>query len=526
MYVTLPAYNAEHTLERTLAEIPEGTAQAILVVDDASPDNTVSVARKLGHRVVVHPQNRGYGGNQKTCYSEALADGADIVVLLHPDYQYDPKAVPLLIAPISAGYADMTFGSRFAATGDPLRGGMPLYRYVGNRVTTVAENLLLGSRFTEMHSGLRAYTRDCLLALPFLSYSDDFFFDSQLLVDAVTKGMRVVEVPIRTRYTKESSSIDVPRSIKYVSRSLGVAARRSARRGRRGRRAPTTFGPGRKAPLEGRGPHTEGRCVLCGSEDLYLLYPANFQGEPTAAEFACTSEAVSLHDDILQCRSCGMVSARPTLSGAEILDCYARTEDTAYLDEGTARRELFDRVLDTTEGYHIGGKKLVEIGSHIGLFLDGATRRGWEASGVEPSEWAVAEGRRRFGVDLSEGSIETFQAEPKSIDVFVMLDVLEHLVDPVRALARLRTALSDDGLLVLSTIDLGSLHSRVRREKWPWFILPHLHYFRAETLNRSLRTAGFVPTSWDLVPRRFHLSYLAHRAENSLGAPGRIAAKV
>jgi len=175
-------------------------------------------------------------GNQKTCYAEALAAGADIVVLLHPDYQYDPAAVPLLIAPIVAGDADMTFGSRFAGLGDPLAGGMPLYRFVGNRFSTIMENLILGSRFTEMHSGMRAYTRQCLETLPFKSYPDDFRFDSQMLVDAVTLGLRVVEVPIPTRYTEESSSIGIGRSLRYVWGSIGYAALQALRRGRRRRR--------------------------------------------------------------------------------------------------------------------------------------------------------------------------------------------------------------------------------------------------------------------------------------------------
>ena len=140
--ITMPAYHAEATLERTVSAIPDGIADELILVDDASRDATAEVARKLGIRTLVHPANRGYGGNQKSCYSLALDSGADIVVLLHPDYQYEPKAVPLLIAPILAGDADMTFGSRFAGMGDPLRGGMPLYRYIGNRLTTTAQNLL------------------------------------------------------------------------------------------------------------------------------------------------------------------------------------------------------------------------------------------------------------------------------------------------------------------------------------------------------------------------------------------------
>lgn len=236
--ITLPAYRAERTLAQTVADIPPGVADRLILVDDASPDNTAQLARELGIDVHVHRENLGYGGNQKTCYTEALASGADVVVLLHPDYQYEPKAVPLLIAPILAGDADMTFGSRFAGLGDPIGGGMPIYRYVGNRLTTIAENLMLGSRFTELHSGLRAYTRRCLLSLPFLRYSDDFLFDSQLLIDAVTSGQRVVEVPIPTRYTLESSSIAIDRSLAYIGGTLAYCARLAAERGRRGRRSP------------------------------------------------------------------------------------------------------------------------------------------------------------------------------------------------------------------------------------------------------------------------------------------------
>jgi glycosyltransferase involved in cell wall biosynthesis len=234
--ITLPAYRAAGTLQQTVEAIPEGTADELILVDDASPDDTVAIARELGIRVIVHDENRGYGGNQKTCYATALERGADVVVMLHPDYQYEPKAVPLLLAPILSGDADMTFGSRFAGLSDPRAGGMPLYRFVGNRLTSMLENLMLGSRFTEMHSGMRAYTRECLSWLPFDTYSDDFLFDSQLLVDAVTLGQRVVEVPIPTRYTKESSSIATMASLRYVVGSLAYCARQVAVRGRRGRR--------------------------------------------------------------------------------------------------------------------------------------------------------------------------------------------------------------------------------------------------------------------------------------------------
>jgi glycosyltransferase involved in cell wall biosynthesis len=238
--VTLPAYRAEGTLERTIDALPAGSADHLLLVDDASPDGTVDLARRLGIDVRVHDRNRGYGGNQKTCYREALDLGATVIVLLHPDYQYDPSAVPALVAPIVAGVADFTFGSRFACTGDPRAGGMPLYRYWGNRFSTVTENLLLGTHFTEMHSGMKAYSRHFLESVPFESYSDDFVFDTEILVAAVLGGFRIQEVAIPTRYTRESSSINVGRSLEYVRRSLEVCGRASGTRHRQRRREGAT----------------------------------------------------------------------------------------------------------------------------------------------------------------------------------------------------------------------------------------------------------------------------------------------
>ncbi|MGH2728530.1 MAG: glycosyltransferase, partial [Actinomycetota bacterium] len=403
--ITLPAYRAEATLAKTVADIPAGVADHLILVDDASPDHTVELARDLGIDVHVHEVNRGYGGNQKTCYTEALRAGADVVVLLHPDYQYDPKAVPLLIAPILAGDADMTFGSRFAGLGDPMGGGMPLYRYLGNRFTTTVENLLLGARFTDMHSGLRAYTRTCLLSMPFRSYSDDFMFDSQFLIDAVTAGQRVVEVPIPTRYTKESSSISVSRSIKYVTGSVGYSAKRFGERGRRGSRYPVAS-TRRRARSLGGGPKVERSCALCGSTDQVLVYRATAHGDVPVGEFACTTSALSSHDDIIQCRRCRMVSAVPTLSGDAIIEGYRRVVDDEYLVEEAGRRELFTWIADAMAGYVTRGRSLLEIGSNMGVFLDVAGSREWQARGIEPSKWAVEQGVERFGVDLTQGTIE------------------------------------------------------------------------------------------------------------------------
>ena len=552
--VTLPAYKAERTLAKTVAALPPHAADRIILVDDASPDQTVAIARELGIQVVVHPENRGYGGNQKTCYTEALRNGADIVVMVHPDYQYDPAAVPLLTAPILAGDADMTFGSRFAGLGDPLGGGMPIYRFLGNRVSTTAENLLLGSRFTETHSGLRAYTRRCLLSLPFLRYSDDFAFDSELLVDAVTSGQRVVEVPIPTRYTEESSSISVRRSIHYVADSLRYCALATARRGRRGRRSPVVSGLRPAPPTSGQRPamstsgqrpamstsgqrpamSTSGQvpvgppvtlaCVLCGGKEHTLLYPATATGRPPVEEFACTTDGLSAHDDIVQCLECGLLKAVVPLEAEEILANYAEVVDPTYLDEEPSRREVFAWFAEAIGGHPVRGKRLLEIGANVGLFLSVAEEHGWDARGVEPSAWAVEQGRERFGVDLRQGVIESLDEPPAGADVVAMFDVLEHLVDPLAALKTLRPLVDEEGLLVLSTVNTAGLHGRVRKGAWPWFIRSHLFYFTPETLGAMLRAAGFQMVEWTVVPRSFHLSYIAHRAGPSHGALARAAA--
>jgi glycosyltransferase involved in cell wall biosynthesis len=214
--ITMPAYRAAKTLERTYRDIPSGCFDEVLVVDDASPDETVSVARAMGLPVKVHPQNRGYGGNQKTCYNWALERKADIVVLLHPDHQYAPQEVPALVEPISAGRADFTFGSRFKDGGKPLKGGMPFYRYLGNRLTTFVENLFLGTSFAELHSGMKAYSRRFLELIDYESLSDQFVFDSQMVIRAVLLDFRIEEVPIPTRYAEDSSSVDIINSIRYI----------------------------------------------------------------------------------------------------------------------------------------------------------------------------------------------------------------------------------------------------------------------------------------------------------------------
>lgn len=214
LVVVMPAFHAGRTLEATWRELPRDIVDAIIVVDDASDDDTVVVARRLGLEVILHPRNMGYGANQKTCYRAALARGADIVVMVHPDYQYDPRLVTAMAAMIASGVYDMVIGSRILG-GGAIAGGMPLWKYVANRVLTLFENLLLGAKLSEYHTGFRAYRRDLLEALPWAANSDDFVFDNQLLAQAIVGKYRIGEISVPTRYFAEASSIDFPRSMRY-----------------------------------------------------------------------------------------------------------------------------------------------------------------------------------------------------------------------------------------------------------------------------------------------------------------------
>ena len=221
----MPAYNAAATLAMTYRAIPPNVADEIILVDDASRDATVETARALGIPIIRHPHNVGYGGNQKTCYMEALRSGADVVVMLHPDGQYDPSILPDVIAPIRMGEADLVLGSRFLTPGGARAGGMPLYKFLANRFLTRVENLVLGTRLSEMHTGYRAYSRRFLETVPFLRNSIDFAFDTEILFQAVRFGFRIAEIPVATKYFPGASSASLGQSTVYGLKTLGVAAR-------------------------------------------------------------------------------------------------------------------------------------------------------------------------------------------------------------------------------------------------------------------------------------------------------------
>jgi glycosyltransferase involved in cell wall biosynthesis len=220
----LPAYNAEKTLEQTVEDIPRDWVDEILLVDDASQDDTWRVAQRLGIATVRHSENRGYGGNQKTCYAEALKRGADIVVMVHPDYQYDPTLISCLLEPLLRDECDAAFGSRMLG-GQFIEGGMPLWKFYGNVMLTALENMVLRVFLTEYHSGFRAYSKRYLQNVNVLANSDDFVFDTEIIVQGLAKRLRIREVPISTRYFDSASQISFLKSVRYALSIFGVLAR-------------------------------------------------------------------------------------------------------------------------------------------------------------------------------------------------------------------------------------------------------------------------------------------------------------
>jgi glycosyltransferase involved in cell wall biosynthesis len=222
--IVMPAYNAAKTLLLTHRQIPADLVHDIILVDDASSDDTSALAETLGIRVIKHPHNVGYGGNQKTCYMEALRLGADVVIMVHPDNQYDPAFLPDMVRPIQAGEADIVFGSRMLMPGGARKGGMPGWKFVANRILTTIENAVLGTSLTDAHTGYRAYSSRFLRTIPFLRNSNDFVFDTQVIVQARAFGFRMAEVPVTTKYFKEASSVNFRVSTIYGLKTLWVVA--------------------------------------------------------------------------------------------------------------------------------------------------------------------------------------------------------------------------------------------------------------------------------------------------------------
>lgn len=500
----LPAYHAVKTLKQTIDAIPADAVDDILLVDDASSDDTAGLARALGIHTVVHQQNTGYGGNQKTCYREALARGADIAVMVHPDFQYDPTFIPQLVAEIAEGRADACFGSRMARRGGALAGGMPYWKYLANIFLTALENFVLGFRLSEYHSGFRAYSKEVLSTLPLAENANGFVFDSEIIVQLRIAGFSIREVPITTRYFKGASMIGFWRSVEYGLSILLLLAQY------------LMFIYGARDDRRFRIRRFE--CPMCGEGDSVLWFrrTRSFDSLRNRKEYRITENAVHVHDNLYRCLRCKGMFAEPPREG-DIAAWYASQPcDREYVDESKGRRRSFENVIARIERMRNKGE-LLDFGCGPGFFLAVASEHGWQGRGIELSKESVAFARSQ-GLRVEEGGIENLAQIPDgSFDCLTAFDVIEHLPNPRRFLREALRILRPGGVLVITTPRLDSMAARLMRDYWYAIIPSHLLYYTRRGLINALENAGFAMGSSQHFKRYFSPAYLFFRVAGYFG---------
>ncbi len=499
--VVMPAYKAEKTLEQTLAAIPRDCIDEIILVDDASPDGTYEKAKELGIDVVIrHPENRGYGGNQKTCYTTALARGAQIVVMVHPDYQYDPTFIPALCAPLVEGKADAVFGSRMIHRRDALTGGMPWWKFVANIALTWIENRILGLSLAEYHSGFRAYSRRALERVPFLECHDDFIFDSEIIVQLRLAHLRITETPISTRYFPEASMISFRRSCRYGFAILWLMVQYLLHQS-------GLFRYQKFYLLE----QPQSACPLCGA-NAHELDMGKLEALPLTT-YAITEHSSGLSQRLSHCSSCDHVFTRDHPDATALHTVYAHQEcDATYVAEEAGRRATARRILAHLATLVPSRGRGVDVGCGYGFFVDEARRAGWDLQGIEPGQESVAYATTR-GIPVTQGSWDLLRSYPDaSLHLITVFDVLEHLEDPKAFLALAAQKLHPAGCIVATLPKRDSFFARVMGSRWHAFLPSHLHYFSTRSLAHLIASCHLHLVTQRSYWRFFSLGYVALRA--------------
>lgn len=499
----MPAYKAEKTLAQTVAAIPKECIDEMILVDDASPDTTVEVARSLGIDVVIqHPENRGYGGNQKTCYETALSRGADIVVMVHPDYQYDPMFIPELCEPIARGEADAVFGSRMINARNALEGGMPYWKFIPNIVLTKIENVILGLRLSEYHSGFRAYSRKTLETVPFKQCHDDFVFDSEIIVQMRIANLLIKETPISTRYFPEASTISFLRSCRYGFAILGLLGQYLLFRW-------NIFSYSKFIMFA----NVFTPCPLCGSQAPQLKYVRKEHIQSPVAPYTITEHSQGLTQTLYHCQVCDEVFTTDRVAPAELQKTYTDQEiDFAYLAEEKGRRKTARALLKHLNLIAPNKGTLVDVGSGYGFFLDEARIDGWQVEGIELGE-ASTKHARAYGLEIKQGSWHVLTEYPdESIDIITVFDVIEHLDDPNGFVCLAHSKLKQGGHLVITAPRRSSFFARFAGERWHAFLPSHLHYFSDASMNYILTHNKLKPVLCRSYGRHFSLGYIISRA--------------
>lgn len=496
----LPAYNAAKTLKMTVDAMPKNVVDDIILVDDCSRDNTAQVSRSLGLKTFVHPKNLGYGGNQKTCYREASKIGADIVVMVHPDFQYDPVYIPQMVEPIANGECDAVFGSRMMVKENALKGGMPRWKFIANIFLTKIENFVLGMNLTEYHSGFRAYNEK-VLSLPLELNSNDFVFDTEIIVQMKIAGLKIQEIPIATRYFPEASMIGFKRSVQYGLNIMAVMVKYLAHK----------FSVNRVPQLDVLGQNLDVPiCFYCKSfRTEVTISGTHGADEIFRSRYVITEANSGIFPNIYKCQECDFYFADRRGLARDIFSYYKNQPlDFNYLHDSAGRGKSFRRVIRVIKTLTPSfPRKLLEIGSGPGIFLAQAEQKGFEVVGVDPSSESCRFARSKFGLNrVFEGDEDIIEKQfpDNYFDVVVALDVIEHVYDPVSFFATINKKLKPGGLFVLTTPIINSLTARILKKKWHALAPSHLNYFTYAFLEHFYKRFGYF-----LAFQRFYLRYLS-----------------
>src|SRR3989344_1686745 len=494
--VVLPAYNAARTLEKTLFAIPKDWVDDVVLVDDASKDDTVAVSKRLGLKTFVHDKNIGYGANQKTCYREALKLGADIAVMVHPDFQYDPSFIPEMIKPIANGECDAVFGSRMYIKRNALLGGMPYWKFFANIVLTWLENLVLGMNLTEYHSGFRAYSRK-VLELPLHLNSNGFVFDTEIIVQMKVAGMKIKEIPITTRYFAEASMIGFWRSVQYGLNILSVMLHYLL--DRFGIRHHEQFFLAKNlGPSCPNCQKRQSRIFIKGTDDL--------RGVLENTAYQITESNIGIYGNIYHCANCDLYFVDRSNIGEALNKYYiSQPLDNIYLKDALVRRKTFRQVLQKMNYLNPEIKKLLDIGCGPGFFLAEAKSAGLDAWGLEISNESAKFAREKLGLlQVFQNEKELELATPQLFDSITAFDFIEHALDPKEIFIKAHKKLKREGLLVATVPIIDSLAAKLLGKKWHALVPSHLNYFTFKSLENIYRPLGY-----SLVGKEWHWKYLS-----------------
>jgi len=505
----LPAYNAEKTLERTVEAISKDIVDEIILVDDASTDNTYATAQKLCLTTFRHKKNRGYGANQKTCYLTALAAGADIAVMVHPDFQYDPSAIPELLLPLAYEKADAVFGSRMLIPQNALRGGMPFWKFIANIFLTVIENAVLHLHLSEYHSGFRAYNKKTLQTIPFELNSNGFVFDTEIIVQMKCAGLTIKEIPIATRYFPEASMIGFLKSLQYGLHILWTLLQYLVQK----------IHIKKIKKFQSLVQEHVSPCVQCGNTRMHVWKKATTQLQSFFSSHAYyITDTQVRHDTLYICTLCDCRFIDRTALGNVLQEHYAHQSlDTTYLKDIECRKKTFQHILAGFSSMQKKRGAFLDIGCGPGLLLSEAQKNGYQIYGIDLSPASVQYAQTIL--QLPHIACESFefldnQFPDEFFDSISALDVFEHVSDPARFLTLIQKKLKPDGVFCMTLLLGDSFCTRVSGKRWYALLPTHLQYHSNKALKDLCDRYGFTCVASNYYTRYLSLSSLIHRVSN------------